>query len=82
MSMMKKLKNAKERLAQAEQEVPGAYESAYTGQVNDRLDKIGGMNDTGVTDAALSEAFREYKNRVQGERCGQCSGSDGHGARP
>ena len=66
MSMMKKLKNAKDRLAQAEQEVPGAYESAYTGQVNDRLDKIGGMNDTGVTDAALSEAFREYKNRVQG----------------
>lgn len=63
---MKKLKNAKDRLAQAEQEVPGAYESAYTGQVNDRLDKIGGMNDTGVTDAALSEAFREYKNRVQG----------------
>lgn len=66
MSTMKKLKNAKDRLAQAEQEVPGAYESAYTGQVNDRLDKIGGMNDTGVTDAALSEAFREYKNRVQG----------------
>lgn len=66
MSTMKKLKNAKDRLAQAEQEVPGAYESAYTGQVNDRLDKIGGMNDTGVTDEALSEAFREYKNRVQG----------------
>lgn len=66
MSTMKKLKNAKDRLAQAEQEIPGAYESAYTGQVNDRLDKIGGMNDTGVTDAALSEAFREYKNRVQG----------------
>ena len=66
MSTMKKLKNAKDRLAQAEQEVPGAYESAYTGQVNDRLDKIGGMTDTGVTDAALSEAFREYKDRVQG----------------
>ena len=66
MSTMKKLKNAKDRLAQAEQEVPGAYESAYTGQVNDRLDKIGGMNDTGVTDAALSEAFRESQNRVQG----------------
>ena len=66
MSTMKKLKNAKDRLAQAEQEIPGAYESAYTGQVNDRLDKIGGMNDTGVTDAALSEAFRESKNRVQG----------------
>ena len=63
---MKKLKNAKDRLAQAEQEVPGAYESAYTGQVNDRLDKISGMNDTGVTDAALSEAFREYKDKVQG----------------
>lgn len=66
MSTMKKLKNAKDRLAQAEQEVPGAYESAYTGQVNDRLEKISGMNDTGVTDAALSEAFREYKDRVQG----------------
>ena len=66
MSTMKKLKNAKDRLAQAEQEIPGAYESAYTGQVNDRLDKIGGMNDTGVTDAALNEAFREYTNRVQG----------------
>ncbi len=63
---MKKLKNAKDRLAQAEQEVPGAYESAYTGQVNDRLDKVSGLNDTGMTDAALSEAFREYKDRVQG----------------
>lgn len=63
---MKKLKNAKDRLAQAEQEVPGAYESAYTGQVNDRLDKIGGMNDTGVTDAALSEAFQSYRDKVAG----------------
>lgn len=63
---MKKLKNAKDRLAQAEQEVPGAYESGYTGRVNDRLDKVTGLNDTGVTDAALSEAFREYKDRVQG----------------
>ncbi|MHA3677373.1 hypothetical protein [Faecalibacterium sp. PGM34] len=66
MSTMKKLKNAKDRLAQAEQEVPGAYESAYTGQVNDRLDKIGGMNDTGVTDAALSEAFQSYRDKVAG----------------
>lgn len=63
---MKKLKNAKDRLAQAEQEIPGAYESAYTGQVNDRLDKIGGMNDTGVTDAALSEAFQSYRDKVAG----------------
>ena len=66
MSTMKKLKNAKDRLAQAEQEIPGAYESAYTGQVNDRLDKIGGMNDTGVTDAALSEAFQSYWDKVAG----------------
>lgn len=66
MSTMKKLKNAKDRLAQAEQEIPGAYESAYTGQVNDRLDKIGGMNDTGVTDAALSEAFQSYRDKVAG----------------
>lgn len=63
---MKKLKNAKDRLAQAEQEIPGAYESAYTGQVNDRIDKIGGMNDTGVTDAALSEAFQSYRDKVAG----------------
>lgn len=66
MSTMKKLKNAKDRLAQAEQEIPGAYESAYTGQVNDRLDKIGGMNDTGVTDAALSEAYQSYRDKVAG----------------
>ena len=63
---MKKLKNAKDRLAQAEQEVPGAYESAYTGQVNDRLDKIGGMNDTGVTDTALSEAYQSYRDKAAG----------------
>ena len=63
---MKKLKNAKDRLAQAEQEIPGAYESAYTGQVNDRLDKISGLNDTGVTDAALSEAFQSYRDKVAG----------------
>lgn len=66
MSTMKKLKNAKDRLAQAEQEIPGAYESAYTGQVNDRLDKISGLNDTGVTDAALSEAFQSYRDKVAG----------------
>ena len=66
MSTMKKLKNAKDRLAQAEQEVPGAYESAYTGRVNDRLDKISGLNDTGVTDAALSEAYQSYRDKVTG----------------
>lgn len=66
MSTMKKLKNAKDRLAQAEQKVPGAYESGYTGRVNDRLDKIGGLNDTGVTDAALSEAYQSYRDKVAG----------------
>lgn len=63
---MKKLKNAKDRLAQAEQEVPGAYESAYTGRVNDRLDKISGLNDAGVTDAALSEAYQSYRDKAAG----------------
>lgn len=63
---MKKLKNAKDRLAQAEQEVPGAYESAYTGRVNDRLDKVSGLNDTGVPDAALSEAYQSYRDKVTG----------------
>ena len=66
MSTMKKLKNAKDRLAQAEQEVPGAYESAYTGRVNDRLDKISGLNDAGVTDAALSEAYQSYWDKAAG----------------
>lgn len=63
---MKKLKNAKDRLAQAEQEVPGAYESAYTGRVNDRLEKVSGLNDTGVPDAALSEAYQSYRDKVAG----------------
>lgn len=66
MSTMKKLKNAKDRLAQAEQEVPGAYESAYTGRVNDRLEKVSGLNDTGVPDAALSEAYQSYRDKVTG----------------
>ena len=66
MSTMKKLKNAKDRLAQAEQEIPGAYESGYTGRVNDRLDKIGGLNGTGVTDTALSEAYQSYRDKVTG----------------
>ena len=66
MSTMKKLKNAKDRLAQAEQKVPGAYESAYTGRVNDRLDKISGLNDAGVTDAALSEAYQSYRDKAAG----------------
>ena len=63
---MKKLKNAKDRLAQAEQEVPGAYESGYTGRVNDRLDKISGLNGTGVTDAVLNEAYQSYRDKVAG----------------
>ena len=63
---MKKLKNAKDRLAQAEQEVPGAYESGYTGRVNDRLEKVSGLNDTGVTDAALSEAYQSYRDKAAG----------------
>ena len=66
MSTMKKLKNAKDRLAQAEQEIPGAYESAYTGRVNDRLDKISGLNDTGVTDTVLNEAYQSYRDKVAG----------------
>lgn len=63
---MKKLKNAKDRLAQAEQEIPGAYESAYTGRVNDRLDKVSGLNDTGVTDTVLDEAYQSYLDKVAG----------------
>ena len=63
---MKKLKNAKDRLAQAEQEVPGAYESGYTGRVNDRLDKVTGLNSTGVTDAVLNEAYQSYRDKVAG----------------
>lgn len=63
---MKKLKNAKDRLAQAEQEVPGAYESGYTGRVNDRLEKVSGLNDTGVPDAALSEAYQSYRDKAAG----------------
>ena len=66
MSTMKKLKNAKDRLAQAEQEVPGAYESGYTGRVNDRLDKISGLNGTGVTDTVLNEAYQSYRDKVAG----------------
>ena len=66
MSTMKKLKNAKDRLTQAEQEVPGAYESGYTGRVNDRLEKVSGLNDTGVTDAALSEAYQSYRDKAAG----------------
>lgn len=66
MSTMKKLKNAKDRLAQAEQEIPGAYESAYTGRVNDRLDKVSGLNDTGVTDTVLDEAYQSYRDKVAG----------------
>ena len=66
MSTMKKLKNAKDRLAQAEQEVPGAYESGYTGRVNDRLEKVSGLNDTGMTDAALSEAYQSYRDKAAG----------------
>ena len=63
---MKKLKNAKDRLAQAEQEVPGAYESGYTGRVNDRLEKVSGLNDTGVTDTVLNEAYQSYRDKVAG----------------
>lgn len=66
MSTMKKLKNAKDRLAQAEQEVPGAYESGYTGRVNDRLDKVTGLNSTGVTDTVLNEAYQSYRDKVAG----------------
>lgn len=66
MSTMKKLKNAKDRLAQAEQEIPGAYESGYTGRVNDRLEKVSGLNDTGVTDTALSEAYQSDRDKVTG----------------
>ena len=66
MSTMKKLKNAKDRLAQAEQEIPGAYESGYTGRVNDRLDKVSGLNDTGVTDTVLNEAYQSYRDKVAG----------------
>ena len=66
MSTMKKLKNAKDRLAQAEQEMPGAYESGYTGRVNDRLEKVSGLNGTGVTDTVLNEAYQSYRDKAAG----------------
>lgn len=64
MGTVKKLKDEQDRLKEAENAVPGAYESQYTGQVNDRLGAMGTQNDAGFDYNTTDEAFRQYKARV------------------
>lgn len=64
---MSRLSEAKTELERYEQTKPGAYESAYTGRVNDRLDKVSRLNaeDTsGMTEEELEKHAEKTKEAV------------------
>lgn len=64
MGTIKRLKDAEDRLKTAEDAVPGAYESRYTGQVGDQLSQMGAQNAAGFDYDTTNEAYQQYRARV------------------
>lgn len=64
MGTIKRLKDEQEKLKNAENAVPGAYESQYTGRVNDRLSQMGAQNEAGFDFDTTNEAYQQYRARV------------------
>lgn len=66
MGTMMRLHQAKKKLAQAQQEMPGAYENQYAGDIQDRLGKmeqatLGGSSGLGED---LAQAYDQYRAKA------------------
>lgn len=65
MGVFKRYKNAQAAQKDAENAMPGAYQSNYTDRINEALDSMGAASNAGYDVGTDSELYRQYRAGVQ-----------------
>lgn len=65
MGVFKRYKNAQAAQKEAENAMPGAYQSNYTDRINEALDSMGAASNAGYDVGTDSELYRQYRAGAQ-----------------
>ena len=65
MGVFKRYKNAQAAQKDAENAMPGAYQSSYTDRINEALDSMGAASNAGYDVGTDSELYRQYRAGAQ-----------------
>lgn len=65
MGVFKRYKNAQAAQKDAENAMPGAYQSNYTDRINEALDSMGAASNAGYDVGTDSELYRQHRAGVQ-----------------
>lgn len=65
MGVFKRYKNAQAAQKDAENAIPGAYQSNYTDRINEALDSMGAASNAGYDVGTDSELYRQYRAGAQ-----------------
>ena len=65
MGVFKRYKNAQAAQKDAENAMPGAYQSNYTDRINETLDSMGAVSNAGYDVGTDSELYRQYRAGAQ-----------------
>ena len=65
MGVFKRYKNAQAAQKDAENAMPGAYQSNYTDRINEALDSMGAASNAGYDVGTDSELYRQYRAGAQ-----------------
>ena len=65
MGVFKRYKNAQAAQKDAENAIPGAYQSNYTDRINEALDSMGAASNAGYDIGTDSELYRQYRAGAQ-----------------
>lgn len=65
MGVFKRYKDAQAALKDAENAMPGAYQSRYTDRINEALDSMGAASNAGYNVGTDSELYRQYRAGAQ-----------------
>lgn len=61
MGVFKRYKNAQAAQKDAENAIPGAYQSNYTDRINEALDSMGAASNAGYDVGTDSDLYRQYR---------------------
>ena len=64
MGTIKRLNEARNAQAGAENAMPGAYQSQYKDRINETLDAMGGAGADSAVDALLDKAYQQYRQQA------------------
>ena len=71
MGTIKRLNEARKAQRDAENAMPGAYQSQYKDRINETLDAMGGAGADSAVDTLLDKAYQQYRQltgRMQRQR--------------